>query len=318
MPKKRKPGAAKKQPAKKRLKQDIFSGKYGLTFIIAGGALIVIVMHFVFNALIPVLMDPDALQSFEKAIKIPVGKDAIPHIKLNEAYDIFQRGKAVFIDARGGSEYDEAHIKGAISIPAGSTPETIAKFKGVLAGKLLVTYCHGVGCHLSDKTAFALYDAGYRNIKIFFGGWNDWLQAKYPLDKYEPPEQYRHLFNDIALPDAAQEATADEVKFLMDKNLGNLVDVGTQAQYDRMHIVNAYAMPLEILDKSIDQYTYLFKDKPVVLYSHGSLKRTAEAAGKIFAAGGRKILVFPSAIEKWEKAGLPVVNRPNPAPIYKK
>jgi rhodanese-related sulfurtransferase len=199
MPQKRKSGAAKKQIKKQRSTKNMtgFTGKYSLALIIAGAAVIMVALHFALNAFVPVLLDPGTWQSMEKALKIPTGKDAIPHIKLEEAYDIFQKGRAVFIDARGGNEYEEAHIKGAISIPAGSPSEAIAKFKDVLAGKLLVTYCHGVGCHLSDKTAFALYDAGYRKIKIFFGGWNDWTRAGYPLDKYEPPEQYKHLFNDI-------------------------------------------------------------------------------------------------------------------------
>ncbi|HRU38502.1 MAG TPA: rhodanese-like domain-containing protein [Candidatus Goldiibacteriota bacterium] len=108
-------------------------------------------------------------------------KDAIHHIDIEEAKYLFDSGKAVFVDARGLSEYRESHIRGAVSIPTSATPEEIAALKSKLNNKVLVTYCHGVGCHLSDKVAYKLYDEGYRKIAIFFSGWPKWQEHKYPV-----------------------------------------------------------------------------------------------------------------------------------------
>ncbi len=114
-------------------------------------------------------------------------KEAIPHIDIAEAKYLFNSGKARFVDTRGQGEYDVNHIKGAVSVPVGATPEEVAKIKNKLKGKVLVTYCHGAGCHLADKTAYKLYDEGYRKILIFFGGWPKWTEHKYPI--YEKPAQ---------------------------------------------------------------------------------------------------------------------------------
>ena len=109
-------------------------------------------------------------------------KANIHRMDYEDAKYLFDSGKALFIDARGPNEFAEAHIKGSINIPVNTTPEELAKLKNKLQGKVLVTYCHGVGCHLSDKTAYMLFDAGYRKIGIFFGGWPKWNEHKYPID----------------------------------------------------------------------------------------------------------------------------------------
>jgi rhodanese-related sulfurtransferase len=117
-----------------------------------------------------------------RAYRKPVDSKAnIYRIDIEDAKYLYEHG-ALFADARGPNEYAEAHIKGAINVPVNSTPADIAKLKDKLAGKLIVTYCHGIGCHLSDKAAYLLYDAGYRKLVIFFGGWPKWNEHKYPIE----------------------------------------------------------------------------------------------------------------------------------------
>jgi len=110
-------------------------------------------------------------------------KDKIYRLDIASAKFLYDSGNAIFIDARNPKEYRESHIKSAISIPTDATPDEINDLKNVLKGKILVTYCHGIGCHLSDKVAYKLYDMGYRNIAIFFGGWNQWVENNYPVEK---------------------------------------------------------------------------------------------------------------------------------------
>jgi rhodanese-related sulfurtransferase len=110
-------------------------------------------------------------------------KETINRIDIEDAEYLYNSGKALFIDARGVNEYNEAHIKGAISLPAGSPQDMVTKLKDQLKDKVLVTYCHGVGCHLSDKSAYLLYDSGYRKVAIFFGGWPKWNEHKMPVDR---------------------------------------------------------------------------------------------------------------------------------------
>lgn len=128
--------------------------------------------------------DSSARKDFSYLFKKAESKTVIAQITIEEAKYLYDSGKALFIDARGDNQYNELHIKGAISIPAGAEPAVIEKYASKLkSAKVLVTYCHGVGCHLADKTAYLLYDAGYHNVVIFFGGWNQWMQANYPVSK---------------------------------------------------------------------------------------------------------------------------------------
>ncbi|MCX8093923.1 MAG: rhodanese-like domain-containing protein [Candidatus Goldbacteria bacterium] len=102
---------------------------------------------------------------------------------MEEAKLLYDSGKAIFIDARNKAEYQEAHIKGAINIQVDTTPEQIKNLENILKDKILVTYCNGIGCYLSDKVAYKLFDMGYRNIVIFFSGWNKWNEHNLPIEK---------------------------------------------------------------------------------------------------------------------------------------
>jgi len=102
-------------------------------------------------------------------------------ISLNDARTFFYSKKALFIDARNPLEYRRGHIRGAINIPLND----FDKKKNLLAktpkDKLLVTYCDGVECNSSMSLAEKLIGSGYKNVKIFFGGWQDWEANKLPV-----------------------------------------------------------------------------------------------------------------------------------------
>ena len=108
-------------------------------------------------------------------------KNKIKRIHHKEAKMLFDSGKALFIDARSLREYNKAHIKGSIPMQANLVDANIPKYKKLMEDKVLVTYCHGIGCRLSDKVAYRLFDRGYKKVCIFFGGWNEWNEKKYPV-----------------------------------------------------------------------------------------------------------------------------------------
>jgi len=117
----------------------------------------------------------------KKYFKNVSSKESIPHIHAQEAKYLYDSGKAVFIDTRSLSSYRQGHIKGALAIPYHTTAENAEKYKNVLKNKVLITYCSGAGCHISDKVAYKLFDIGYKKVAIFFGGWPEWNQYKYPV-----------------------------------------------------------------------------------------------------------------------------------------
>lgn len=107
-----------------------------------------------------------------------------PHINLDEAKRIKKQRKVVFVDTRGKDEYDQGHIPGAISLPIGEFEKYYGlNRKKIKKAAILVTYCHGAGCHISDKVAQMLVDKGHKNVASFFGGWPQWSGAKLPVEK---------------------------------------------------------------------------------------------------------------------------------------
>ena len=59
-------------------------------------------------------------------------------INRDEAIKMVKEGKAVWIDVRSESQYDEGHIPGALNFPLG---ELMSKLTQLPPGKYLITYC---------------------------------------------------------------------------------------------------------------------------------------------------------------------------------
>ncbi|MBP7791441.1 MAG: rhodanese-like domain-containing protein [Candidatus Goldbacteria bacterium] len=237
-------------------------------------------------------------------------KEDFPKIHLEEAKVLFESGKAVFIDARSTGEYNDGHIPGALSMPVGDVQNKIPQYKDILQDKVLVPYCHGAGCHLSDKVAYALFDAGYKKIVIYFGGWPEWTQANMPVEKYEPPEQFKSLFMEAPSEKEIKQITLEEAKFLYDSGLANFIDVDTQENYNKIHIDRAVTIPVDKLKDMIRGYDYFLKQKPSVIYCHGRGGKAKQAANMLYKEGYKKILIFIEGLQQWEKAGYNLYRAP--------
>ena len=103
-------------------------------------------------------------------------------ISLEEAKSFFDSKRAFFIDARHSFEYNQGHIRGAVNIPVAEFEKKTDILSKIPKDRLIITYCDGVECNSSILTASKLFDAGFTNVKIFFSGWQDWTNSKYPTD----------------------------------------------------------------------------------------------------------------------------------------
>jgi len=95
-------------------------------------------------------------------------------ITYDQALQFFHAGTALFIDSRHEYDYALGHIKGAINIPLNQFDAHAELIKGLPKDKLLITYCDGVECNSSVALAQKLITTGFFNVKVFFGGWNEW------------------------------------------------------------------------------------------------------------------------------------------------
>ena len=99
------------------------------------------------------------------------------------AKQIYDSGKAVFIDARSADNFKDGHIKGAISLPLGRFDALIDAFKGQYSrDSTIVTYCSGRTCNDSHHLAQFLFEHGYENVSVFIDGYPGWEAEGYPIE----------------------------------------------------------------------------------------------------------------------------------------
>jgi len=128
-----------------------------------------------------VVLPPSAIE------KPPVTKEAVTaaanRLNLEQAKLLFDSGKAVFVDARPEYTYIERHIQGAVSLSASRFTFQFEQKKDKLKKEdLYVVYCSSVTCHLSEIVAGYLDENGFKNVRIFTGGWDEWFTAGFPIE----------------------------------------------------------------------------------------------------------------------------------------
>jgi rhodanese-related sulfurtransferase len=89
----------------------------------------------------------------------------------------------VIIDSRIKSDRRQGYITGSISLP--DTDTDCASLLPVIDNKSTPTvfYCNGPKCRRSDRAVLIAVDCGYQNIYWFRGGFEEWKNKKYLINK---------------------------------------------------------------------------------------------------------------------------------------
>lgn len=109
------------------------------------------------------------------------GRLVIDNIKIAKlSYD---GDKTLFVDARSNDDYNEGHIKGAISLPVGEFDERVGNLLDDYSpDQSIITYCSGRTCEDSHRLAQMLIDLGYENVSIMVDGFPGWKENGYPVE----------------------------------------------------------------------------------------------------------------------------------------
>lgn len=109
---------------------------------------------------------------------------SIVFITLGEAEELFATGSALFIDSRAAEDFKEGHIFGAKNIPfvERKKKEELNMEQYPLEG-IYVVYCDANECQSSIELAKLLHEKGFQDIRIFFGGWEEWEREGLPVSK---------------------------------------------------------------------------------------------------------------------------------------
>lgn len=95
----------------------------------------------------------------------------------------------VVVDGRSSESYAAEHIPGAVSVPHRSISQD--SLAGLSRAPLYVTYCDGIGCNASTKTAIKLATAGFR-VKELIGGLDWWKRDGHPTEGHAATEHAHH------------------------------------------------------------------------------------------------------------------------------
>jgi rhodanese-related sulfurtransferase len=104
----------------------------------------------------------------------------IRQITIEEAEHLFATAAAVFIDTRSEEEFLEGRVPGARSIPVMDIAAVELDWP---PERTLVIYCEGGTCLSSLTAARLLHIRGFRDLRVFLGGWEAWLAAGLPVEE---------------------------------------------------------------------------------------------------------------------------------------
>lgn len=106
----------------------------------------------------------------------------IETIEREELREKLQAGAVVLIDTLPRAAHAKGHIPGAISIPSEEIVERAAE-RLPDADAEIVVYCKNGPCRRSEKAAARLEALGYRRVRDYHAGREDWTAAGLPLER---------------------------------------------------------------------------------------------------------------------------------------
>ncbi len=156
------------------------------------------------------------------------------------------------------AKFDKGHIPGAVSI----SDSEFEQMTGQLPqdkSKLLIFYCEGYECKLSHKSAKRALALGYANVKVYSGGYPEWIE-KFGVSGSGDVKK-----SAIKPKSGKEEGSIDIAEFekIVKENPESiyLVDVRDADEFAKGSLKTAVNIPVDQLKKRIAE---LPADKPIV------------------------------------------------------
>ena len=187
----------------------------------------------------------------------------------------YTEGKAKVYDVRPPVKYQMAHIPGSGMIPA----PAFDKFTGKLPeDKNTPIIFYGVGGCLSPTSSMKAKALGYTDVKIYTGGYPDWVKGNYGVTE------------------------AAWLKMAISKDIPYvLIDLRDEKTVAAGHVKGAVNIELSGLEARKADFP-ANKKAPIIL--HGD--KGQDAAKLVHSWGYKKVQVLAQDFEQWKAAGNPV------------
>jgi rhodanese-related sulfurtransferase len=112
----------------------------------------------------------------------------LPEVSAEELQRKFARGEGfVLVDALAPMVYAHSHLPGAINVPPSDVNPTRLAKRIPDPSTEIVVYCANVECDDSVATGEKLRALGYRNVKHYVGGKDEWKALGLPLERAGKP-----------------------------------------------------------------------------------------------------------------------------------
>ncbi len=218
--------------------------------------------------------------------------DGFALIDTNGLKSLLDKGEDFLLfDARNPEEYQEVHIKGALSLPQ----KKFSQYAHLLpadTSQRIVFYCNGVKCGKSKKAAKKAIAMGYENVFVYSQGIPVWEEKGMPI--YAGPDYEKRIETTKIAP--------RELEALLSSGKENLivVDVRDPEEFAEGHIPVAVNIPVAVF---ADRSGSLAKDKKIIVYCNSG-GRSYNAYRKLMKLGYKNIR--QAIFADWKEAGLPV------------
>lgn len=101
------------------------------------------------------------------------------NISTQDAYALYQRGEAFFLDVREQDEWDEYHAPNTTLIPLGQLAARVGEIPVAKDAPIVVVCRSG---NRSDEGRDILKRAGFTNVASMDGGLKTWRSLGYPIE----------------------------------------------------------------------------------------------------------------------------------------
>lgn len=194
-----------------------------------------------------------------------------------------KRDDVTIVDARPTArKYDLGHIPTAVNIPDAQFDRLAPKLLPPDKSRLVIFYCDGPDCILSHNAAFKAQTLGYTNVRVYAGGYPEWVQSG--------------RLAAISIP---------QLKKLLDEKAPlTLVDARPkERKYDKGHIPGAISLPESQFDKLAPERLPADKAAALYFYCDGlACKLSNDSAEKAVKLGYTNVKVVPDGWPGWEQA----------------
>ena len=97
---------------------------------------------------------------------------------------IVQKKTRTVIDVRPREIYDQGHLPSSLSFPLMDFDDEVPKLlKSIPRQSALLVYCSSFECTDSHTFSERLINLNYENVKIFSGGFRQWQEMGYEIEK---------------------------------------------------------------------------------------------------------------------------------------